>query len=278
MGAHMFSRLTIILFFIGGLLRGETAHANCSAEQLVEVKAGELHLATWRGTSDEVHAMALPNNFLLGLKVEQASRERHQAYLKQTKSTTAPALLRISVYDLSTDKPRLMTQTFGGVNSLQGYSPRGGADRVDEVGEPGITLRLHKQTCLDEAQIAALPTAAALNLSVEQVQPNAQQLNGKAAAQADVAQGKVFVSYNRGALSDAEIAIVKSEVEKNGLQFKLRDESGDPATRGFARGYDTAMLDAVIAKLGEVKSRELERSIKARTAKLKQKKAEDALK
>jgi hypothetical protein len=262
---------TATAFCLASLFATQNAHSECNAIQSVEVKVGEKQIAAWKGVSNEVHSLVMANGFKVGLKVEQASRESQEYWLKRGKSNTTTELLRISVYDLSGDKPRLMTYSFGGVNSKQGYTPRGGAARIEEVGEPGITLNLFRQACLSAAQVAALPTAAELNQVEEQIQPNAQELKGQEAAKADAANGKLLVNYPKGALSEAELAIVKSEVEKAGVQFQIRDDEGDAATRSFKRGYDSAMMDAVNSKLGEAKSREMERNIKARMAELKQK-------
>ena len=135
----MTPRLTATLLCLATLFVTQNAYSDCNAVQSIDVKVGDKQIAAWKGLSDEMHSMVMANGFKLGLKVEQASRERYDAYLKQTKSTTAPELLRISVYDLGGEKPRLITYTYGGANGRQGYSPRGGAARVDEVGEPGVT-------------------------------------------------------------------------------------------------------------------------------------------
>ena len=267
----MILRLIVSLLCATTLLVTQNAHGDCNAVQSIEVKVGDKQIAAWKGLSDEMHSMVMANGFKLGLKVEAASRESYDQWLKRSKSQTMPEMLRISVYDLSNDKPRLITYTYGGANGRQGYTPKGGAARVDEVGEPGITLHLHKQICLNAAAIAALPTAADLKQVEEKIQPNAQELKGQEAAQADVAAGKIVVSYPKGALSDAELAVVKTEVEKTGLKFQVRDDEGDAATRSFKRGYESAMMDAVMNKLGKEKSREMERNIKARIAELKAK-------
>ncbi len=270
----MIKRLTATVLCLASLFATQNAHSECNATQLVEVKVGEKQVAAWKGVSNEVHSLVMANGFKVGLKVEQASRESQEYWLKRGKSNTMPELLRISVYDLSGTpdaKPRLMTYSFGGVNSKQGYTPRGGAARIEEVGEPGITLNLSRQTCLNADQVAALPSAAELNQVEEKIQPNAQELKGQEAAKADAANGKLLVNYPKGAFSEAELAIVKSEVEKAGLQFQIRDDAGDIDARSFKRGYDSTMMAAVMNKLGEAKSREMERNIKARMAELKQK-------
>ncbi len=267
----MITRLTVSAFCLASLFTAQAALGECSTTQSVEVKVGDKQVAAWKGVSNEMHSMVMANGFKLGLKVEQASRESQEKWLARGKSNTTAELLRISVYDLGAEKPRLITYTYAGVNGKQGYTPRGGAARVDEVGEPGVTLNLYRQTCLNAAQVAALPTAAELNQTEEKIQPNAQALKGQEAGKADAAAGKLIVNYPKDSLKDTELAIVKSEVEKAGLQFQIREDGGDVATRSFKRGYDRAMMDAVQEKLGKEKSREMERNIKARMAELNRK-------
>ena len=63
--------------------------------------------------------------------------------------------MKISLYDVRSQPPRLLAYTWGGTNSYQGYGALGGADRVDELGLPGITLMLFKPVCVTRASLAA---------------------------------------------------------------------------------------------------------------------------
>ena len=200
-----------------------TAHAACVPEQRVVVEADSKQIAQWVGLSTNQHEVVLANNFKLGLKVEAASRERYETILAQTKQASFAELVKISLYDLTADKPRLMTTTYGGSNSLQGYGLKGGAARVDELGTSGITLRLLKPNCLSAAAIAAMPTAAMLGQTEEKIQPSAHHLRGQADAALAIASGKYVIAYARRQLSDAEIAVLKSEIETAGATFQLRE-------------------------------------------------------
>jgi hypothetical protein len=53
----------------------------------------------------------------------------------------------LALYDMTHPTPRVLTDTWGGANSLQVYGPEGGADRVTEVGQPGVTLLLERPLC-----------------------------------------------------------------------------------------------------------------------------------
>jgi hypothetical protein len=55
--------------------------------------------------------------------------------------------------ELARPQPKQLAYTWGGVNSLQGYGPKGGATRVTEVGEPGIELKLTKPKCANSNNV-----------------------------------------------------------------------------------------------------------------------------
>ena len=118
------------------------------AIQGVIVMSGGDVLGRWSGSSTAIHKFVLPNGFELGLEVEPASANQYVRLAKATGAKYVPELVRIALFDMKGAVPRQITYTFGPVNSIQGYGPEGGADRVVEVGEPGITLMLHKQACV----------------------------------------------------------------------------------------------------------------------------------
>jgi len=120
-------------------------HAACDV-QSVAVSSGKVELARWDGASPEIHRITLPNGFNVGLKIEPASAAKNAETAKQLNDPTIE-LVKISIYDLQGPQPKQLAYTWGGVNSLQGYGPKGGATRVTEVGEPGIELKLTKPKC-----------------------------------------------------------------------------------------------------------------------------------
>ncbi|MFM7295379.1 MAG: hypothetical protein ACKO1K_11310 [Burkholderiales bacterium] len=249
--------------------------AVCDASQLIRLSVSGAQIDDWSGTSDRVRSVTLPNGFKLGVKIEEASREMYAKWTQRTSATTHPEMVRISLYDLTEAVPRLITRTWGGANSKQGYGPKGGADRVDEVGNPGILFTLSKPSCSDSREpvqltaemIAQKPTAAMLNQVDEKPQPSADNLRGKAAALADVQAGIYRVVYPDNVLSNDEMGVLKREVEKIGLQLTLESQlNGNGA---YSKGYATAMMGTITDKVGHQKMREMELSIKKGMAELK---------
>ncbi|MEO8385871.1 MAG: hypothetical protein ABI583_11560, partial [Betaproteobacteria bacterium] len=134
--------------------------------QSVTLSSGGMGIDDWEVYSAEIHRTKLANGFELGLQIEPATKAKYGDLLKTAKKfgelvkvNKTPAydeLVKISVYDMSGETPKLLTSTWGGANSMQGYGPKGGADRVDAVGEPGINLWLHKAVCVTATDIAKL--------------------------------------------------------------------------------------------------------------------------
>lgn len=122
------------------------AYAACDV-QSVAVSSGKVELAKWDVTSPEIRRLNLPNGFALGLKIEPASPEKNQEVAKKLAGREPLELVEISLYDLKGAEPKRLSHTWGGTNSFQGYGPAGGADRVSEVGQPGIELKLSKPKC-----------------------------------------------------------------------------------------------------------------------------------
>ncbi len=243
-----------------------TAHASaCDASQQIRLSVGDRQIDRWTGASNSVRHIVLPNGFKLGVKIEQASREKYEDLLKRHRESSAPQLVRISLYDETETTPRLLTYTFGGINSVQGYGPRGGADRVDEVGSPGIEFQLSKANCLNAADIAAMPTAAMLKQTNEISQPSAENKRGRDAAIADAKAGKYIVNYPNRTFNQPEIAELKREFENSGLQFGTTDET---VSGGYNKGYTQAMMKAIYEKFGAAKMREIEANIKGSMAAL----------
>jgi hypothetical protein len=70
-----------------------------------------------------------------------------------------PELVRIVLFDLASTPARELTAGWSGANSIQGFGAKGGADRVPELGDPGIRLVLLKPVCVD-TRTAATPARA----------------------------------------------------------------------------------------------------------------------
>ncbi|WP_077409625.1 hypothetical protein [Marinicella sediminis] len=115
-------------------------------EQKVFLSWDGQRLDHWTVEPGEIKAVELPNGFQLGLKLENPEPEKIIDY--REKIPHPPEMVSISLYDLAGDAPVFLTRTYGGTNSIQGYGARGGADRVDVLGDPGISLTLFKPVCL----------------------------------------------------------------------------------------------------------------------------------
>lgn len=93
----------------------------------------------------DIKRVALPNGFELGVRIEPASAEKYAELAKQSKRTAE--LVHIQLFDLSQSPPRRLTHTWGGANSIQGFGADGGADRVEALGSPGVSMTLLKPVC-----------------------------------------------------------------------------------------------------------------------------------
>ncbi|MRW89315.1 hypothetical protein GJ699_04900 [Duganella sp. FT80W] len=139
----MKSALQLMVLIAAGM---SNAHAVCGV-QSVEVSSGKLEVGRWDVVSPEIHRLTLPNGFALGLQIEPASPEKSKEIAKKLAGYPPVEWVKISLYDLRGPQPKQLTYTWGGANSYQGYGPGGGADRVREIGEPGIELKLTKPKC-----------------------------------------------------------------------------------------------------------------------------------
>jgi hypothetical protein len=153
---------TLVLPLLGvfALMAQGTIYADCFTDgtraQMVWLSSGNKTIDRWEVTDAEIHRTPLANGFELGLKIEPATPEKYRELLARTHAPAVPEFVKISVFDMSGTAPKLLTTTWGGANSKQGYGPRGGANRVEAIGEPGIELWLHKAVCLSADEVAKL--------------------------------------------------------------------------------------------------------------------------
>jgi len=115
-------------------------------EQLVILTWDREPVTEWIVEHGVMKAVELPNGVNLGVEIDYPEQEKMQEL--SAKARHVPEMVKISLFDLSGDTPKQLTYTYGGTNSLQGYGARGGADRVDLLGDPGIELTLLKPVCL----------------------------------------------------------------------------------------------------------------------------------
>lgn len=119
--------------------------------QRVYAASGGVHLKDWIVRSSEAEEVEMPNGFKVGVSIEPAAASKYASVGREF----APELVRISLLDLTPgEAPRELTYTWGGANSIQGYGARGGADRVVQLGDPGITLTLINAVCVNTRAIA----------------------------------------------------------------------------------------------------------------------------
>ena len=108
---------------------------------------GQHQLVRWDATSPKIQEVALPKNgFHLGVLIEDANSAKYRQLHEHLRFI--PEMVHITLYDMAQPSPRVLADTCGGANSLQGYGPEGGAARINEVGQPGVTLFLQRPVCV----------------------------------------------------------------------------------------------------------------------------------
>jgi len=133
-----------------------TSHAcdwNTGArEQQVFLSWNGKAVGNWVAEPGAIKKIALPNSFVLGVQLDEPEGETYRDLA--TKASHVPEMVKISLFDLGGSEPKLLTHTYGGTNSLQGYGAAGGADRVESLGSPGVLLTLIKPVCAPKSAVA----------------------------------------------------------------------------------------------------------------------------
>ncbi len=115
-------------------------------QQYVYASSGTQQLESWAVSAGKIKTLVMPNDYSVGIKIENATPDYYTEQFETGKHV--PEMVKITIYDMSSKSPRELTYTWGGANSIQGYSEKGGADRVLELGSDGITLQLMKPVCV----------------------------------------------------------------------------------------------------------------------------------
>lgn len=140
------------LSFLAFLLACGPAAAHCSKDgeriQSVTLSTAGKSIDRWDVDSNEIHRTTLANGFTVGLKIGPATAETYRDEMEKLGASAVDELVSILVYDVNEASPKLLSSTWGGANSRQGFGPKGGANRVVAIGEPGIELWLHKAVCV----------------------------------------------------------------------------------------------------------------------------------
>ena len=123
--------------------------ANCivsgASVQSVELSIAGVEKDRWEPIAGKIHRMRLPSGFELGLQIDPATKQKYEELLQ--KLPAIDELVRITLFDMSQASPVQLSTTWGGTNSIQGFGPRGGANKVAAMSEQ-IQLWLHKPVCL----------------------------------------------------------------------------------------------------------------------------------
>lgn len=122
-------------------------------EQWVIVTEGPEEFMAWKMNSEETKRITMKDGFQLGLKINPVSDEYYRDRL-QSRNAIAEAV-QITLFDMSMDPPKNLAMTYGGANSVQGYTSRGGATTVEELGPKGIEFMLHKSACVTLESLAS---------------------------------------------------------------------------------------------------------------------------
>ncbi len=149
------SAVRMILVF-AFLCSSSWAAASCmrdgQAQQSVSLSTEGMTDTRWYPVPGEMHRVTLPNGFQLGVLIEPATQEKYREWL--VRSPAIDESVRIQLFDLSGAEPKALSNTWGGANSRQGFGPKGGANRVNAMGQQ-VTLWLHKPTCITRDQVAS---------------------------------------------------------------------------------------------------------------------------
>ena len=133
------------------------AFASCADDgartQSVYLSVEGKRLDRWKAVAGEIHRTRLPGGFVVGVQIDPATPEKYREILAKTKWVALDESVKISIYDANTDSPKLLSTTWGGSNSLQGFGPRGGANGVPELGDQ-IDLFLHYAVCVSQEALA----------------------------------------------------------------------------------------------------------------------------
>ncbi|MFK5949155.1 MAG: hypothetical protein QM500_10360 [Methylococcales bacterium] len=139
-------RKLIILIVIFLPVYAVACGVNGERKQSVYATSAGKELAYWVVSSSDIQTLVMPSGFNVGIQIEPVTPEYYST--KADIGNFIPEMVKITVYDMSSTAPKKLSNTWGGSNSLQGYSSEGGADTVIELGSEGITLFLLKTICI----------------------------------------------------------------------------------------------------------------------------------
>ncbi|MES2898174.1 MAG: hypothetical protein V4723_00530 [Pseudomonadota bacterium] len=128
--------------------------ASCMSDgasiQSVELSIVGAAKERWEPVTGKIHRMRLPSGFELGVQIDPATKEKYQQLLE--KLPAIDELVKITLFDMRESSPVELSTTWGGTNSIQGFGPRGGANKVAVMPEQ-VQLWLHKPVCLNRESL-----------------------------------------------------------------------------------------------------------------------------
>jgi hypothetical protein len=152
-GARMRHAIFLALSLLFGSL---SAFADCAEKgmrtQSVSLSVEGKRLETWLPVPGEIRRRRLPGGFELGIQIDPTTPEKYRELFAKHDLRGFDELVKISLYDMNGAAPKLVSTTWGGANSLQGFGRRGGANGVDMSDQ--IELWFHKPVCITPTTLA----------------------------------------------------------------------------------------------------------------------------
>lgn len=150
---------TLTRFAIAALLASvaTATHAGCWEDgvgrQRVTLTVGGKRIDSWEPKGDEIRTVRLPAGFQVGIQAPPATPEKYRELFDRHASIKGmDELVKIDLYDMSVVPPVLLSTTWGGANSVQGFGPRGGANGVPALIDQ-MELFFHKPVCITPEQV-----------------------------------------------------------------------------------------------------------------------------
>ncbi len=113
---------------------------------IVSLSVEGRNLDRWEPVAGRIHRLRLPHGSELGIQIDPTTEEKYRALLTDAPWRGVEELVKITLFEMSGPAPVIMTSTWGGINSKQGYGPSSGADNAPLSDQ--IELWLHKSVCV----------------------------------------------------------------------------------------------------------------------------------
>lgn len=134
-------------FLIASLDVGASCSADGTRTQTVTISVEGRTLERWEPNAGEIHRVTLPAGFELGIQIDPADDEKYRELLARHNLRGIDELVKIVLFDMVPSPPVELSTTWGGVNSKQGFGPRGGANGVPQMRDQA-ELYFHKPVCV----------------------------------------------------------------------------------------------------------------------------------